>query len=752
MLKHIGRHGDRKVAILFREVPGEDHMCLVVYPETMPTHIHNSIMVTLESPAGQAAPNLSEVLHRNLLPDGRAQLEALHREGMIKKIPTNQVIVTPTAQSSVKLDEMNKIIREMEQGGEALKRLQELDASAGMVDPAAFCGDGTVNGQEECDTAGASATCSATCELLDGCGDGNIDAGEFCDDNNVVAGDGCSNTCQPDITCLAGQTPVVIVNTTATAIPDNNTFLNVPSAVATTGGVRRALVTLGNLQHANTAHLDIQLVSPLGTIRNLSDDNGSGANYLGTRFDDSAATAVTAGASPFTGAFRPEASLSTTNGTDFLGQNAVGTWNLQVRDDTAGTAGTINSFALALCIDTVTFCGNSIVEAGEECDGNAAGVTCSAACLVTDGCGDGNLDAGEACDDNNVTSGDGCSSTCQLDISCAAGQTPVILSNSTATPITDNAQGGVLSSINVGTLGVVRRVIPTINVTHANNGHVDVFLSSPYGVQRDITTDQTGVNYTATTFSDDAATAITSGVAPFVGTFRPEEAISTAAGFGNQTATGLWTLRVADDTSGTTGTLNSWTLALCVDPFVTAVCGNGVVEPGEECDDANATNGDGCSTCALDFTCGAGETRVFQTSTDGGTVIVDNLPAGTLSVVPVATTGSVTKVGVVLNAISHQFDGDLDISLISPTGTTLDVSSDNGSGGDNYVSTFLEDPAVTLVTAGTAPFRGRFRPETLFAGLNTQPVNGNWTLRVVDDGSIDGGFFGSWSLAVCVAP
>ncbi len=136
MLKHIGRHGDRKVALLFREVPGEDHMCLVVYPETLPTHIHNSIMATLESPAGQAATNLSEVLHRNLLPDGRPQLEALHREGMIKKVPTNQVIVTPTAQSSVKLDEMNKIIREMEQGGEALKRLQEIDASAGFVDPA----------------------------------------------------------------------------------------------------------------------------------------------------------------------------------------------------------------------------------------------------------------------------------------------------------------------------------------------------------------------------------------------------------------------------------------------------------------------------------------------------------------------------------------------------------------------------------------------------------------------------------------
>ena len=135
MLKHIGRHGDRKVAILFREVPGEDHMCLVVYPETLPTHIHDSIMKTLESPVGQQATNLADALHRGLLPDGRPQLEALHREGMIKKVPTNQIIVTPTPQSSVKLDELNRIIKEMEQGEAAIKRLQEIDESTGLVDP-----------------------------------------------------------------------------------------------------------------------------------------------------------------------------------------------------------------------------------------------------------------------------------------------------------------------------------------------------------------------------------------------------------------------------------------------------------------------------------------------------------------------------------------------------------------------------------------------------------------------------------------
>lgn len=136
MLKHVGRHGDRKVAIVFREIPGEDHMCLVVYPETMPTHFHDTIMRVLESPAGQQENTFANALHRNLLPDGRVILEALHREGMLKKIPTSQVIVTPTASSTVKLDELNRLVREMESGEDARARMEKINASQGLVDPA----------------------------------------------------------------------------------------------------------------------------------------------------------------------------------------------------------------------------------------------------------------------------------------------------------------------------------------------------------------------------------------------------------------------------------------------------------------------------------------------------------------------------------------------------------------------------------------------------------------------------------------
>jgi hypothetical protein len=135
MLKHVGRHGDRKVAIVFREIPNEDHMCLVIYPDVLPTHIHNSVMSVLESAPGQAATNLADVFHRNLLPDGRAILQTLHAEGMLKKVATNQVILTPTPGSSVKLDEVNRLVKEMESGEQALKRMQEIDQNSGLVDP-----------------------------------------------------------------------------------------------------------------------------------------------------------------------------------------------------------------------------------------------------------------------------------------------------------------------------------------------------------------------------------------------------------------------------------------------------------------------------------------------------------------------------------------------------------------------------------------------------------------------------------------
>lgn len=133
MIKHIGKHSDRKVAIVFREVPGEEHMCLVIYPDVLPVSMHDAIMKTLESPEGQTADNLGDALFRSLLPDGRPMLQTLHLEGMIKKVQTKQITVTPTATSHVNLEEMNAILNEMKMGEDAVKRLAELDSNRGMT-------------------------------------------------------------------------------------------------------------------------------------------------------------------------------------------------------------------------------------------------------------------------------------------------------------------------------------------------------------------------------------------------------------------------------------------------------------------------------------------------------------------------------------------------------------------------------------------------------------------------------------------
>lgn len=133
MLKHIGKHGDRKVAIVFREIPGEEHMCLVIYPDTMPVAMHDAIMKVIESDVGQQAENLGDALFRSLFPDGRPMLQTLHEERMMKKVQTKQITVTPTAASHVNLEEMNRIITEMKLGEDAIKRMADLDANSGMT-------------------------------------------------------------------------------------------------------------------------------------------------------------------------------------------------------------------------------------------------------------------------------------------------------------------------------------------------------------------------------------------------------------------------------------------------------------------------------------------------------------------------------------------------------------------------------------------------------------------------------------------
>lgn len=134
-IKHVGKVGDRKVAVIFRQVPGEDHMCLIVYTETLNQNVHDPMMAAIESPQGQEAKELGDALSRAFTVDGKIILNMLHAEGMMKKMQTNQVVMTPTPGQSIRLNELNELLNQMEKGEDAVKKLAEIDASRGLQDP-----------------------------------------------------------------------------------------------------------------------------------------------------------------------------------------------------------------------------------------------------------------------------------------------------------------------------------------------------------------------------------------------------------------------------------------------------------------------------------------------------------------------------------------------------------------------------------------------------------------------------------------
>lgn len=125
------KNNGAKVAIVYRTLPGDPHSALVVGTGSLGDTYHDSLMSTIQDNSAQTANELADVLAVRKFPDGSNMLEWLHTRGQLKKVPTDGVLVTPTPQTSVQLDELNRLIAE--QKG---IRLEDLAVSDGSSSPA----------------------------------------------------------------------------------------------------------------------------------------------------------------------------------------------------------------------------------------------------------------------------------------------------------------------------------------------------------------------------------------------------------------------------------------------------------------------------------------------------------------------------------------------------------------------------------------------------------------------------------------
>jgi subtilisin-like proprotein convertase family protein len=380
-------------------------------------------------------------------------------------------------------------------------------------------------------------------------------------------------------------------NNTVQNIPDVSTITSTIPISAPAGTVSDVNVKV-NIDHTWDEDLDVFLISPRGTrVELFTDVGGSGQNFTNTVLDDQATSSIATGVAPFTGSFKPEGKLSAFNGV-----SGNGTWTLEVTDDNPSDTGTLINWSITVATQAFgepntftnatgdyTFSGlaagtynvRAVGQTGWTATypaGNVQTATMAAldsagplnfgfrqapatlrGQMFNDYNGDGTKQLGEPVMANQTVfldeDNDGVFDSTTNQQTFTVNQTQALLNGGTTrSPLTIAADQGRISDVNL-----------SLNISHNQDSDLTAVLISPSGtrVQLFSGVGGNGANFNGTTFDDSAANAISTGSAPFTGTFKPSQLLSA---LNNESAAGTWWLEITDSSGGGSGTLNGWSL------------------------------------------------------------------------------------------------------------------------------------------------------------------------------------------------
>jgi cysteine-rich repeat protein len=190
-------------------------------------------------------------------------------------------------------------------------------------------------------------------------------------------------------------------------------------------------------------------------------------------------------------------------------------------------------------------------------------------------CGDGVLQPAEACEDGNLVAGDGCSDTCTVEArSCTDYPTltaSTSISGANWQSITDDL---VLDAASCREVDGAKEMVWAVEVPAGDYVEVSEHGSS-------------AVTLSILEGSCDGATACHSSETTGVLTYA-------------NSSTSTQTIFVVAELTIATHASKDWSVDI---ELTTPICGDGLIEPGEACDDGNDVGGDGCSaTCIVEAT------------------------------------------------------------------------------------------------------------------------------------------------------
>jgi subtilisin-like proprotein convertase family protein len=101
--------------------------------------------------------------------------------------------------------------------------------------------------------------------------------------------------------------------------------------------------------------------------------------------------------------------------------------------------------------------------------------------------------------------------------------------------------------------------------------------------------------------------------------------------------------------------------------------------------------------------------------------------------------------------MSHTWRADIEMYLVSPSGTRVQLVNSQGGSADNFNLTF-DDEATTAISGYTAnstaaagtvvpPYSASYIPSSALSAFDGQNASGTWTLEICDNANADSGTF-----------
>jgi subtilisin-like proprotein convertase family protein len=448
------------------------------------------------------------------------------------------------------------------------------------------------------------------------------------------------------------------------------------------------------------------------------------------------ATALAFGCGPSWDALDP--SLGGSTGTHSGSGGTAGASGCHAPTDCPGTDTTcaFRSCTASACGTTFAASGTACTEKGGKlCDGKGACLAClaDADCGMSTACAQYTCNAGTCPTHPDLPVGTSCGSSALCDgmgtcVTCSPAATT--MGSSADTPLPVPANGMATSNVMVtGAAGTINHVAVTMSVTQAlvPSGDLSFNLIAPGNTTIALAAKNGGTstgNYGGITFDDASPppaqrilyATFTSGVA--IPAAVPERDLSGLMG---QSPNGTWQLEVANAGLVSGATLTSWSLQ------VTAQQGNA---PLPQAPFANTT-----------------AKAIPGGGSIGSTLMVSGLAH------------ALYKATVTVMA-SHPYSGRLSISLLSPGGKTVLLTSGvGGTVADVFSDTTFDDGAMLLLgclgagcASGTGPI-STVVPKGALSALVGDDPNGTWTLQVNDAGGSPPktGMLNGWSLSLTPA-